>query len=341
MSNNTNLYNQSLIAGLLLMALPVARINAQLINPQPYVEGAVADINYLGGMYLNPAGTAMNNGLHNSWYSTAEVHPLGGFHLNIAPSLIIVPEEGQTFEIKNSELTELELVDPDDNITPTAFGPDEEGPLLRYRTFGNTQTFNAPAGVGFSYLPLANLNLGVGLGLNTEVDVRYFPKSKISGLEDARIGLFGIGLMHEVSAWFFDEDPPISVSALLAYSSLSYEQPFDNQNANDHQLEMKSSGITVRAIVSKEFNFLTLYGGVGFNNARANIDLRGTYTYEPTLGSPTTIKDPISTTSETSGIMANLGVRVKIFEAVSIYADYTFAEYSSITAGLGVDLNFK
>lgn len=318
------------------------QLKGQEINPLPFIAGAQNDINYLAGEYLRPVGTAMNNGLNNSWYSTADVHPLGGFHINIAPSLVIVPAEAQSFKIENSKLEELELADPQDNIAPTAFGKDEEGPMLRSKSLGSNQTFNTPPGVGFSFLPIANINLGAGIGFNTEVDLRFFPKSKIAGLDDARIGLFGFGVTHEVSAWFYNEKPPVHISAMVAYSNLSYEQPIEvNTGGDGHQLEMKSKGLTIRAIVSKEFSFLTLYGGAGFNNATANMDLKGSYTYEASDGSTATIEDPVSVSSDSSGLLANLGARVKILKAVVIFADYTFAEYSSVTAGLGVDLNFK
>ncbi len=314
---------------------------AQKINPLPVIAGAKEDINYLGGKYLGPVGIALGNGLNNSWYSSARVHSPLGFHLNIAPSLVIIPSDDHTFVIKNSELKELELVDERDNIAPTAFGENEEGPLLRSKAIGNFQTFNSPAGVGFSFLPLANINLGVGIGFNTEVDVRYFPKSQISGLEDAKIGLYGFGAIHEISKWFMDEDEPaFSLSIQAGFSSISYEQPIKD-GADDQELVMKSNGTTFRGIISKEFSFFTLYGGVGYNSADTDINLKGTYSYQPPLGPATTIKDPISINTTANSMVFNLGGRILIAETVSFFADYTFAQYSSITLGLGVDLNFE
>lgn len=317
---------------------------AQEINPLPTIAGAKSDINYLAGGYLDPVGIALGNGLNNSWYSSAAVHPLGGFHINIAPSLIIVPSDGLSFTIDNDRLTELELVNPNNNITPTAFGENEEGPLLRGTGVGGIQNFRMPAGVGFSYLPLANINLGVGVGFASEVHVRFFPKSEISGLDGAQIGLFGIGGVHEVSKWFVDEDePPFSLAVQFGYSRLSFEQDLDDGNGSDAQkLLMTSSGITLRAILSKQFSFFTLYGGFGYNSGNTDIDVEGTYSYQSgIIGGPTTIKDPISLQAEAQSLIGNIGGRLKIAKAISIFADYTFAKYSSLTLGLGVDLDFE
>ncbi len=329
-----------IIIFLFLLSLSTEAV-AQRINPLPVIAGAKEDINYLGGKYLGPVGVALGNGLNNSWYSSARVHSLLGFHLNIAPSLVIVPSDDQTFVIENSKLKELELVDERDNIAPTAFGPNEDGPLLRSKAIGNFQTFNSPAGVGFSFLPLANINLGVGVGFNTEVDVRYFPKSQISGLEDAKIGLFGFGAIHEVSQWFMDDDEPaFSLSVQAGFSSISYEQPIKDGD-DGQELTMKSNGTTFRGIISKQFSFFTLYGGVGYNSADTDINLRGTYSYQPPVGPATTITDPISINTTANSVVFNLGGRILIAEAISIFADYTYAQYSSITLGLGVDLNFE
>lgn len=324
---------------------------SQKLNPAPVVAGVEADINYLSKGYLSPLGDAVASGLNNGWYHTAETHKLGRFALGVAPMLIIAPDEKTTFAIQQSALKELELVDPNDNITPTAFGSDEPGVELEYKAnfggiFQTKERFNMPGGYGFQFMPLLTFGATVGVGFNTDLSVRYLPQLGVPGLEDTRIDLYGFGVTHDFMEWIpVLEKLPFDASLFFGYTSLNFEQDIDDESAdNGATLALSTSTYTGRLLVSKEILFLTLYGGVGYNGGESRVQLLGTYTYlNPLdLNDPEqTIEDPVDfTTRDFEGVTGNLGFRLKFLWVAYFAADYTFGTYDAFTSNIGVSIDF-
>lgn len=327
-----------------------ATATAQKLNPAPLVAGVESDINYLSRGFLSPLGDAIGAGLNNGWYHTAKTHKAGRFGISLAPMLIRVPDHRTTFTIEQSKLQELELVDPNDNVTPTAFGEDKPGVRLEYKAnFGpvsQSEEFNMPAGYGFQYMPLFTFGASVGLPLNTDVSIRYLPQLSIPGLEDTRISLYGAGVTHDILQFIpVANKLPFDASLFVGFTNLEFEQDIEDSGADDEAtLAISTRSYTTRLLVSKKILFLTLYGGVGYNGGESRIQLLGTYTYMNPLDlqSPEEqVKDPIDfTTSDFNGVVGNAGFRLKFLWVAYFAADYTFGPYDALTTNLGVSIDF-
>ena len=314
-------------------------------DPGKIIAGAQADINYLAGGYLKPFGNALGIGLNNGWYQTAKPHKLGRFDLMITPSFVFVPSSDRNFTINNADLTQLELVNGTSAEAPTVFGTNSAGPTLRFKD-DQTTTFNTPNGSGIGFLPLPMAQLGVGLIKNTDLIIRYVPTVDIG--DDGEVGMFGFGIKHDILQWIpGDKVIPFDASVFFGYTSVNVNMDLDDGSGNDDQeAVIKSKGYTFRALVSKKLLFFTPYVGLGYNSAKTDINVNGTYSYEtqtaPGLPPVTTsIKDPVALTADdASGFVGNLGFRLKFLWVMAFSADYTFGAYSSATAGLGFSVDF-
>lgn len=325
----------------LLGALAVAlQVNAQ-IQPGPMIAGVESDINYLTSGYLGPLGDAVNTGMNNAWHTQARSSNLGGFEVQISPMVMLIPNAQQSFTIRNSELQELQLADPNDNVTPTAFGPDEPGVTLEYKdetlpiSLGDTE-FDMPAGYGFSAMPLGNFQANVGVGFNTDIRLRYLPEMPIPNLPDTRINLYGVGLSHQLDQYI--PVLPLSISVVGGYTNLSFVQQIEG--GDDRELTLDTEAWTARLLVSKKLLFFTIYGGAGYNAASTRIQMKGTYNYiDPTKPQDPEqeLKDPVDfTRAGVDGLIANVGFRLDFLRFFFFNADYTMGPFDSVTAGIGV-----
>ena len=325
----------------LILFTAITGLKAQLLTPSSFIAGSQQDIDYLANGYLSPFARSLGVGINNGWYYTAKPHKLGRFDIMATVSVISIPTEDETFTISNSDLNSLVLANS--NIsqaeTPTAFGSEEDGPALKAEgDITNISQFNAPGGVGFSYMPVPMLNASVGLVKNTNVHLRYLPTMGIPGVDDGEINMFGIGVTHDILQWIPGADKiPLDVSLFFGYTGLSYEQAL---NDDDQKMDIDVNGYTFRALVSKKFLFVTVYGGAGFNSGTTNIRLLGTYSYDNGI-QEVTYEDPVDlTVDDAGGFVGNLGVRLKFLWVMAVTADYTFGTYNAFTSGLGVSIDF-
>ncbi len=332
---------------LLVFGLSLFKPAIGQIDPTELIKGAQSDINYLAEGYLEPFGNSLATGLNNNWYQTAKTHKTGRFDLMFYTSLVFVPSADQTFTINNSELQQLELTSGISASAPTVFGEDSPGPGLRFKDDPNqNEAFRTPAGIGFGAMPLLMAQANIGVFKNTDLTIRYIPESGVPLLDGGQIGLFGVGVKHDVLQWIpGDKVMPIDLSVFLGYTSLTFTQALDDGSGNPGQeLVLNSRGFTGRAIVSKKFLFFTPYLGVGFNGGGTDIQINGTYEYEqnsPAGPIISSITDPVNiTANDAGGFVANVGFQLKFLWVMAFTVDYTLATYSALNAGLGLSLDF-
>jgi len=117
---------------------------------------------------------------------------------------------------------------------------------------------------------------------------------------------------------------------------------------NEQKLDLGIQGHTANLIIGANFPVVALYGGVGVSITQTNLALLGYYPI-PTLDlinsnlvitDESAEKDPINIEIKNSDggktkPRLNAGIRFK-FSVVTIHADYTWANYSVLTAGLGI-----
>ncbi|MCR9154027.1 MAG: hypothetical protein NXI09_07960 [Bacteroidetes bacterium] len=310
----------------------------------PSIAGTQNDINYLGSAYLAPFSEAMAFSLTQGWYNTAKVKRTGRFEIGFTPSVTIVPNEFRTFTIDPSKLEELELVNPNDNVAPTVFGEDAPGPELQYtdptlRAFSGGR-FNMPAGLGYAIAPNMTIHAGVGLPLDFELSGHYLPSTGIPYLEGSEIGLWGLGLKHNLKQYIPGGSAiPFSIAAFASYSQFNLGQDLEPDANNDKRIDLNADAFMTRLLISKKLLFLTFYGGVGYNYLNSSFKVAGTYEYlnplQP-LNPEQSISDPIDLSSTNgSGWAGNLGLRVKFLVFGYVSADYTFGTFSAVNLNLG------
>ena len=348
---------------------------AQLSDIGAVLAGGTADAEMLLKEYITPYANSLGANLNGGWYNTAKPHKLGGFDLTFSISAAIVPVGDRSFNL--DDLT-FNTGDPNISVTatgsaPTAAGKSKAGPSVTY-TYDDgilppvqLVSYNMPKGTGVYYFPSPMIQAGVGLPKGTEIMGRYMPQTKLGLKGGTKAGLWGIGLKHSISQWIpgLSRVPVFDMSLMGGYSRLSLNSginvdpsmigstpaaslttSFENQS-----LDMMVSGYTVNLLLSADMKIICFYGGLGISGSTTTLKLDGFYPMpemdflSPDFGTVTNssvLEDPIDIEIETKDGSAtkprlNLGFRLK-FAVVTIHADYTYANYSLITAGLGISL---
>jgi hypothetical protein len=130
---------------------------------------------------------------------------------------------------------------------------------------------------------------------------------------------------------------------LLAYNNVSGTSDFrysgtdpNRPKSTDGEMEYHLNSYIFQALISKKISVLTVYGGVGYQMIKTNVDVLGTYRIE---ASPAyfTITDPVTINFKNNGFKLNGGIRLK-FGPVYINGEYTLQKYNSVTVGLGFSI---
>ena len=322
--------------------------------------------------YLTPYANGIGAGLSTGWYNTAKAHKLGGFDLNVSFNLTFIPTADQSYDANTLNLGNpangLNVI-VGSGSSPTAAGSKSDGQQLTYTQYiealdddVDIASLVLPRGTGFAYTPVPMVQLGVGLVKETDLQVRYSPS--IEWGNGSKVSLWGIGLKHSVSQWIpglkklpvFDMSLQGGYTKLNSKNSLNFQASFyddfadvvvDNENLySGQELMLDVSNITANLIVSGDFKIICIYGGVGISSTNSSLQLNGYYPFPEVSGAQiivdddTAIKNPIDISVKSSdGSITkprfNAGLRFK-FAVVTINFDYTYANYSVASAGLGI-----
>ena len=180
-------------------------------------------------------------------------------------------------------------------------------------------SFPVPPGLNLDYLPLAMPQISVGLPMNTEVMLRFFPKTEISK-DIGEFAFLGIGVKHSLSQYI----PmfPVDISAQFVYQSLEVGDI------------ITSTHTCFNVHASKKFLIFTPYIGLGFESSNFKVD----YTIEGT-GNPLLDGQEVSFDLEgENGFRARAGFSLSFFPLLKLTADYAIGDYNVATAGLMLTL---
>ncbi|NOU61174.1 DUF6588 family protein [Marinifilum caeruleilacunae] len=313
---------------------------------EQFLLAGTEDASKLTENYVNPVAKGFMYGLNNGWYSTARTHKKLGFDITLVANLAKVPSADEVFQFVASDYSNITLVSGSSEIQTLMGGENNTTLAARIETdMGDFKltNFTMPDGIGddlpMNAVPSATLQIGVGIpGINSDLKVRYLPKTGTSELE---IGMFGIGLQKSLSKMLKIDKTPVDVSALIAYTQLTSEydiQEDSGLNGTGQKMEFKTNAYTFQAIASVNLKLIEFYGAVGYNTAKMDVDIKGTYELEYTLegtGSSITetIEDPVSVDFDASGVRATIGTRLNL-GFFKIFGDYTIQEYNTITGGI-------
>ncbi len=325
------------------------------INAQDGFENILladeADVNKLMSGYFSPAMEGFIHGLNNGWYHTAKVHKKFGFDITIGGSGAMVPSEREIFSLTG--LTSATGA----SEAPTFAGENTETTLTVTKVVSipgqGSQTVTAPltlpGGVKDDLplngaIPAPTVQVSVGLPFKTEAIVRFVPKTNF-GDDEGELNMFGIGLKKEITSWFGPMDKlPLHVSLLAAYSTMDVAYEIGDENTEvltiqDGLASFDLNSFTVQAIASLNFPIINLYGGFGYNNGNANLNMTGTYQGKYTYnidGTQYTETLDLNTPDvdfSTSGVSTTLGARLSL-GFFKIFGSYTFQEFNTLNAGI-------
>lgn len=348
---------------------------AQFTQIGSFMTGSVDDAEKLFGAYISPYANGIGAGLSAGWYNTAKPHKLGGFDVTITLNTAIIPSADKSFNPASLGLGEgnslISRVDVSGD-SPTAAGSKDAGPVITYYTdvydpsLGSNKevelaSFKLPKGSGIAYTMNPMLQVGIGLVKGTDISIRYSPELKIG--DAGKVGLWGIGLKHSIKQWIpvleklpiFEMTLQGGYTKLYSSNSLDFQASFyenadiviDNPNFySDQQMLLDISNTTVNLLLSADLKVVCFYGGVGISSTKTTLKLEGNYPFPEVQGSQiivtdeTAKKDPIDITIKSNdGSVTkprlNAGIRFKM-AVVTFHFDYTYANYSIASAGLGI-----
>lgn len=321
------------------------------------IKSGREDATKLTGAYLNPLFKGIGFGMNSGWYHSARAKNLGKFDLKIQATAAIVPSSDQSFDITKIGLSSnTKLRDPNNFMSPTAFGDDKNGPELYLVDNANNElsSFTMPSGTGFPFVPSPQVQLTVGLIKSTDITVRYSPK--VGGGDYGKLGSWGVGLKKEITSilpWKSEKIIPIDLAIALGYNQINYDYniPEDKQINESNspedlkqRVEGKFYGFAADLILSKKLAIFTPFVSVGFNTAKTDLGVLGKYiiqngvdvddltpTYE-SLENPVKIKQ-----TDISGVRANIGFSLHL-TAFRLYGAYSVGDYQAVTAGIGIGI---
>lgn len=348
-----------------------------------FLKAGLDDGNKLVNAYFAPSIKGFGQGINDGWYNTAK--PLGilGFDLRFNLGIGIVDKVDQSYNFNNLDLntdhskgTYIVLAPGSDPNRQSLYGIKETNPPKAFvrSTINGVDTtiasFTMPNGVGSAYTPsLPMLQLSVGVPKNTEVTLRFFPKTLFP--TEYKIRLFGIAVKHDLVQYIrkykdllVDSKRPFDLSVYLGYTNYGAEykkpmlepdqfafnpDPSFNYTANQ-RISFSGHAFTGGFIISKETSPLRNigfepFGGINYANSRVNLKFLGDFPI--TVPSTTTnskierVTDPVSIVKYISNVRINAGARIKIY-MVTVSAEYSIGTINTVTASLGINIqSFK
>jgi len=365
---------RSIQTGMVLFFMTIMPSFGQVEDIGLMLTGGVDDAELMLTEYLRPLANALGANINGGWYNTAKVHPLGGFDITFTASVAFVPDEHKTYDL--SQLTLEALYD--DNIANTVAGGKDIGPELSYQQdiLGNPVTYlqyDHPSGTGVDLLPSPMINAAVGLPKGFEIMGRYMPTVKIGNT--AKAGIWGVGFKHDVKQWIpvLTRIPVLNLSVMYGYTNIKVNTELtsitpemigatdlttNNVNFDNQNFDVVTQGHTANALVSANLPVVCFYGGVGVSITQTNLILNGYYPMPTIITDPNdpnftlslipvvrdqdALENPIDVEIKnqdggTTKPRLNAGIRFK-FAVITLHFDYTWANYSVATAGLGVSI---
>ncbi len=313
-------------------------------NLEDLLTAGVEDAQTFSSSYIEPASKALIHSSANGWIQEAQVKKILRFDISVVANISPISNNQKSFTLNTADYNSLRFKDGSSSKeVANIFGENTSditmtADIINENGDPETIEFNLPQGLGstgVSFVPTAFLHGRVGVFKATELKVRFFPKVK---MEDVSLGIFGIGVQHEISKWFADKFP-IAISGLIAYNNMGASYKFDDDQiveGVDAKFKLKQNAMLYQLQASTKMKILNFYGGIGYISGTSNFDVLGTY--EIVGGTPATegqnvFYNPISLKHKVSGMRGTLGAKLKL-GFFKLHADYSFSEFNTITAGL-------
>ncbi len=340
------------------------------------LSGGVNDAQLMLTEYMRPLANSLGANLNGGWYNTAKVHGTLGFDITFTTSFAFAPDDAKLYDISQLALDAVVSGGPDAPTFSgeKGLGPvlSYQQDVTGFPQPITIVEYDHPGGTGLGFIPSPMINAGIGLPKGFEIIGRYMPKVKFKGMQS---GLWGVGLKHDIGQWipFVKRVPVLHFTLMYGYTNLNLNaklnpitpqvlsdiSPVDIQDNttgiswDDQNFDLLTQGHTANFLVGANLPVVAFYGGVGISITQTNLKLNGYYPI-PVLN----VSNPLNPFSEVTNASAmenpidieiknsdgsvtkprfNVGIRFK-FAVITLHFDYTYANYSVATGGLGISL---
>ena len=263
--------------------------------------------------YMKPLSTWFGTYFNSGAYYDADVPEVFGFKFSIIGMWSVVPEDQKAFQ-----------PNPPDNVigdvgsTATVFGNKSSYYL------GSNGFYTYPTGLSLNAVPSGIFQFAGSL-FNTELMVRFFPEVKF---DNAKVGLLGFGLKHEISSHF--PEIPLDIAVQILINNFNFE--FDDGDPVNYT-KVKSSNFAFNVHASKSFSVLTVYGGLQYESTSMDFS----YFHENPDENSTSLNKVYDLKLDgDNNFRFTLGGAVKLGVFV-INGDVNFTKFTTFTTGLSLD----
>lgn len=338
------------------------KVSAQMGDIGSFFAAGLTDAEKLAKGYVAPFANGFGATMNSGWYNSAKTHKLLGFDLTFTASVALIPSSVKTFDVIALDLSG-DIVNGV-NSSPTVAGKkDVTTSRLRYLpTAASPVEFDLPKGTGLGFVPAPMISLGIGLIKDTDIKFRYIPKINLSSV-GGELGLWGIGIKHGLKQWIpvISRIPILNLSLQGGYTQFGLgaglnftpadidatDQTTSPITFDNQEFEMTVKSFTANVLVSADLPIITFYGGLGISSTNTNLKFKGYYPIPELSGSQVVVtntsvgnKDPLNIDikhESGSSVKPRLNAGFKLKMAViTLHADYTYSDYSVVTAGLGI-----
>ncbi len=290
--------------------------------------------------YLAPLSEGAIYNISGGWMNTAKAKPLLGFEVSVIGT--IAPfgnkEDKKTFVLNTADYDNLRFEDGSPSKTVASALGDIEGIRVVVEDENGlfSESFELPSGLAsedLNFIPSGFLQASVGLIKGTEIKARFLPKIKA---EDAEIGLYGFGLMHDFTSHLpADKILPVAISGFIGYTRLNGTYDLEATtfiDGSNQRIDTRMNSWTFQAAVSTRLPVINFFGFLGYISGKSETDILGTY---EVVSGPiqTTYTDPFSVTENVGGFTGTLGARLKL-GFFRLHADYTLAAFNTVSFGM-------
>ncbi len=309
-------------------------------NVNELLAAGLADAQRFTTGYLAPVSEGILYSISGSWYNTADAKPPGGFEISIIANTSLFKNKGdkKSFQLNTADYENLQFVDGSTSRAVSTGLGDLEGIRVFVEDDNGIlrEEFELPTGLAsedINFLPSAFLQGSISLLKGTELKARFLPRIKT---DDVAIGMYGFGIQHELTEHLpADKILPVAISVLIGYTHLDGSYDFTDTSiiaGEDQRLETKTNSWIFQAMVSSRLPVINFYGGIGYLTGASETDILGTYRVQSGPFQQT-YTDPFSVSDNSSGVLANLGVKLTL-GFFRIHADYGLGNFNTLSAGL-------
>lgn len=326
----------NLLTGVVACMYSFLSAYGQLDQLTTFMATGKQDAMKLTEAYVSPYVNAVGSNLSGGWYNSARPHKFGGFNLTLSWNFAFVPAMDKEFDLDALGLSANADYAETDHMAPTAAGEAGEGPEI---TYANAVSFNTPGGTGLPFMSTPMITGAVGFPKGIELMGRYLPPVELG--KNGKIDLWGVGLKHDLLQYMgvVDRLPALNFSVMAGYTQVHSSVLLSDKTGTvgDYELKNPSLDFTIASftgnlLVGVTLPVIAVYGGAGFATSNADLVMNGFYINEQ--------EDPLRLEIKNSsgGLLnprLNAGFRLRM-SLVAFHVDYTYADYSVLTTGVGL-----